>query len=327
MNDLILGTTLRLSRNLRKLPFPQHLNDIQKMQLTQELSNVIQQGTDFTPLYLNQLTQAQLYSLAERQIIDSDHAKSPNGKAVLCSPDQHLFVNLNCDNHIEIVCFGVGCSFESTYAEVRKWDEQFEKRFIYAFDDEFGYLSPSPAGLGTGLEASVLIHLPVLKENHGVFRTADFLLQMGFLLHGRYGNGNDAAGAFYSLTNRLSMGLSETESMENLSAITTQLARQEAQVETDYQRTEEAKIRAQKAVTFLCQADALSADDGIELLSDLRLAGAIGICPIIPAKKLCDLLDSIQPTTLLNANLQCMSVQELNHLRADWMRTQLHAAT
>ena len=175
MESLILCTVLRLSRKLQKLPFPQHLNDMQKMRLTEELCTVICQGTDFTPLYLHQLTQAQLYSLAERQIIDTDHAKSPAGKAVLCSPDGQLFVNLNCDNHIELVCFGAGDSFEAPYARVRRWDEQFEKRFLYVFDDEFGYLSPSPAGLGTGLEASVLMHLPLLKENNGIFRTADLI--------------------------------------------------------------------------------------------------------------------------------------------------------
>lgn len=326
MESLILCTVLRLSRNLQKLPFPQHLNDMQKMRLTEELCTVICQGTDFTPLYLHQLTQAQLYSLAERQIIDTDHAKSPAGKAVLCSPDGQLFVNLNCDDHIELVCFGAGDSFEAPYARVRRWDEQFEKRFLYAFDDEFGYLSPSPAGLGTGLEASVLMHLPLLKENNGIFRTADYMMRLGLLLHGRFGSGSDASGAFYLLTNRLSMGLSESESMENLIAMAKQLAIQEIHAEADYCKTPEAPLRAQKAVAQLCQAQTLSAEDGIELLSDLRLAARMGTFPDIPADRLCALLDAIQPTTLLNANLQCMSLQELDRLRADWLRVQLHTA-
>lgn len=326
MESLILRTVLRVSRNLQKLPFPQHLNDAQKLRLTEELCTVICQGTDFVPLYLNQLTQAQLYSLAERQIIDTDHAKSPSGKAVLCSPDGRLYVNLNCDDHIEIVCFGAGDSFETPYARVRHWDEQFEQRFLYAFDDEFGYLSPSPAGLGTGLEASVLIHLPLLKENNGIFRTADYLMRMGLLLHGRFGSGNDAPGAFYLLTNRLSMGLSESESMENLVAMATQLVHQEIHAEEADRQTPEAQQRAQQAVARLCRVQALTAEEGIALLADLRLAAQTGCFPQIAPERLCDLLDAIQPTTLLNANLQCMSLQELDRLRADWLRAQLRSA-
>ena len=326
MEPLILRTALRLSRNLQKLPFPQHLNDTQKMRLTEELSTVICQGTDFTPLFLHQLTQAQLYSLAERQIIDTDHAKSPAGKAVLCSPDGQLYVNLNCDDHIELVCFGAGDSFDAPYARVRRWDAQFEQRFLYAFDDEFGYLSPSPAGLGTGLEASVLLHLPLLEENNGIFRTADYLMRLGLLLHGRFGSGSDAAGAFYLLTNRLSMGLSESESMDNLTAMAAQLAHQETNAESDYCKTPEAQLRAQKAVARLCQAQTLSAEDGIALLSELRLAVQTGAFPAVPAAHICTLLDEIQPTTLLNANLQCMSLRELDRLRADWLRSQLRVA-
>lgn len=322
-NPLLLHTALRLSRNLRGIPFAPRLNDLQRAQLTEELCAKLQQLTGFTVLRLSSLTQGQLYSMAEQRILETEHAKSPQGKAVLCSPNGKIFINVNCNNHLELLYMQTETVPERAYEPLRVLDEQTERVFPYAFDDTFGYLAPSPSDIGTGLQATVLLHLPVIKENRGILRTSDYLSQLGFTLHSAFGTGNDAPGAFYLLTNRLTMGLTENNILENLSTFAMQLARQEHLAEEQLQGSERAGEIARRMVGVLHTADALTADEAIELLSDYRLCSAFGLCRPLPNDAFFRLLTQIQPATLLNANLNCMSVRELDCRRAAILHTTL----
>lgn len=322
-NELILRTTLRLSRNLRSIPFPLRLNDVQKTGLTEELCDTICRAMNVSVLPLNTLNQAQLYSLAEQQIIESEHARSPQGKAVLQSADGELYLNINCENHLELVAFGDGLQIDATYRRLREADDLLERLFPYAFDDRFGFLAPSPEGIGTGLEASVVLHLPALKENRSLMRTEDYLSRLGFSIRGCYGKGAEALGAFYLLTNRLTMGLSEEEALRNLSAIARQLALQEAAAEEALHGSELAEECMRRTGSTMMRLRSIALEDAIALLSDMRLCGSLGMCNPMPTRLLRMLLERIQPATLLNANLQCMSMQELDARRAELMRTSI----
>ncbi len=318
----MMHSAVRLSRNLRGIPFPQRLNDLQKARLTEELSESICHAVHTAPLDLSTVSQARLYSLAEQQIIDPEHAKSPQGKAVLCSSDGMVFIDLNCDNHLELVAHAKGDALHKAYARVRTLDETLERIFPYAFDDEFGFLSPFPTDIGTGMEATLYLHLPMLKENRRLLRMVEHLSRLGFLLHGSFGSGSEAKGAFYQLTNRVTLGLTETETLDNLSAIARQLVQQEADAEQELHRNGDFS-EPMNRIAQLKQARAVSLDDGIQLLSDMRLCGALGLSPSLSDVDVDDLLYRIQPATLLSANLQCTSVQELDCIRADLLRTAL----
>ena len=323
MNDasLIIRTILRLSRNLRGLPFPHRLNDAQKMQLTEELCDKICRVLPLSVLRLSSLNQAQLYSLAERQIIGSEHAKSPQGKAVLKSADENFYININCGNHLEMLVFGEGPDLVQTYQQLREVDELLERLFPYAFDDRLGFLGPSPEHIGTGLEASMILHLPALKENRTLRRTEEYLTRLGFSVCGCYGKPTEALGAFYQLTNRLTMGLAEEKVLQNLSAVAMQLVRQEYSAEKELVGSELAAECMRRTCGTMMRLRSISLEDAIVLLSDMRLCGSLEMCNPVPAVLLRQLLECIQPATLLNANLECMSIQELDERRAELIRT------
>lgn len=321
--SLIVKATLRMSRNLRGIPFPSRLNEIQKAQLTDELSETICRAMDFSVLSLNQLSQAQLYSLAEQQIIESEHAKSPHGKAVLFDKNHQIFININCDNHLELIYFDRLGQLKEAYEALHEIDIMLERLFPYAFDDEFGFLSSSLSSIGTGLEASICLHLPAIKENRGILRTGDYLSQLGLTLRGCYGAGNDALGAFYQLTNRLTLGISEETALDNLVSFARQLAHQERLAEEHLKGSEYAISCMRRAVSELLTSPGLTFDEAITIVSDLFLCSSLGMCSVHSTLKLCDLLDQIQPATLLNANLQCMSTQELDIRRAELLRSTL----
>lgn len=324
---LVLRTTLRLARNLRGIPFPPRLNDAQKAQLTEELCDNIGRALNFSVLRLTTLNQAQLYSLAEQQIIESEHAKSPQGKAVLQSREGDLFINVNCDNHLEILGFADGLQLKETWQRLREIDDLLERLFPYAFDDRFGFLAPSPEGIGTGLEASVILHLPALRENRSIVRTEDHLSRLGFTIRGCYGKSSEALGAFYQLSNRLTMGLSEEDVLDNLTAIAVQLAQQESVAEEALHGSELAAECMRRTGSTMMRLRTISLEDAISLLSDMRLCGSLGMCNPVPVWLLRMLLERIQPATLLNANLQCMSMQELDAKRAELMRKSIALST
>lgn len=323
MNDtsLIIRTMLRLSRNLRGIPFPHRLNDVQKAHLTEELCDKICRVLPLSVLRLSTLNQAQLYSLAERQIIGSEHAKSPQGKAVLKNDDDTFFIYINCDNHLEMLTFGDGPELTRTYQQLREADELLERLFPYAFDDRLGFLGPSPETIGTGLEAAMVLHLPALKENRTLRRTEEYLTRLGFSIRGCYGKGSEATGAFYQMSNRLTMGLAEDDVLQNLSAVVMQLARQEANAENALVGSELAEECMRRTGSTMMRLRSISLEDAIVLLSDMRLCGALEMCNPVPVALLRQLLDRIQPATLLNANLECMSMQELDARRAETIRT------
>ncbi|MBQ9081916.1 MAG: hypothetical protein IJY28_00265 [Clostridia bacterium] len=325
MNEtpLIIRSALRLSRNLRGIPFPHRLNDVQKVRLTEELCDKICRVMPLSVLSLGTLNQAQLYSLAERQIIESEHAKTPQGKAVLQNEDASFCININCEHHLEIVAFGDGASLTDLYQQVRAADELLERLFPYAFDDRFGFLGPSPEGIGTGLDATIVLHLPALRENRTLLRTEEYLTRLGFAIRGCYGKGNEASGAFYQLSNRLTMGLTEEDVLRNLSAVALQLTRQEESAENALRGTELAAECMRRTGGVLMRLRSITLEEAIVLLSDLRLCGSLEMCNPVPTRLLRILLERIQPATLLNANLECMSIQELDTRRAELIRTSI----
>jgi protein arginine kinase len=323
MNDasLMIHTMLRLSRNLRGIPFPHRLNDVQKAQLTEELCGKISRVLPLSVLRLSTLNQAQLYSLAEHHIISPEHARSPHGKAVLKNEQNTFFININCDNHLELVAFGDSPDLMTTYRQLRETDELLERLFPYAFDDRLGFLVPSAENIGTALEASVMLHLPALKENRTLRRMEEYLTRLGFGIRGCYGKPAEAVGAFYRLSNRLTMGLPEEAVLKNLSAVAMQLARQEAHAENDLVGSELAEECMRRTGSTMMRLREISLDDAIVLLSDMRLCGSLEMCNPVPTGLLRQLLERIQPATLLNDNLQCMSMQELDARRAELIRT------
>jgi protein arginine kinase len=323
MNDasLMIHTMLRLSRNLRGIPFPHRLNDVQKAQLTEELCGKISRVLPLSVLRLSTLNQAQLCSLAEHQIISPEHARSPHGEAVLKNEQNTFFININCDNHLELVAFGDSPDLMTTYRQLREADELLERLFPYAFDDRLGFLVPSAENIGTALEASVMLHLPALKENRTLRRMEEYLTRLGFGIRGCYGKPAEAVGAFYRLSNRLTMGLPEEAVLKNLSAVAMQLARQEAHAENDLVGSELAEECMRRTGSTMMRLREISLDDAIVLLSDMRLCGSLEMCNPVPTGLLRQLLERIQPATLLNDNLQCMSMQELDARRAELIRT------
>ncbi len=323
MNDasLIICTMLRLSRNLRGIPFPHRLNDAQKAHLTEELCDKICRVLPLSVLRLSTLNQAQLYSLAERQIIGSEHARSPQGKAVLKNADDTFFININCGDHLEMVTFGDSPELMGMYQRLRDADELLERLFPYAFDDRLGFLGPSTERVGTGLEASMVLHLPALKENRTLRRTEEYLTRLGFAVRSCYGKQNEALGAFYQMSNRLTMGLSEEDVLQNLSAVAMQLVRQEASAESALAGSELAAECMRRTGGTMMRLRSISLEDAIVLLSDMRLCGSLEMCNAVPTNLLRQLLERIQPATLLNANLECMSMQELDARRAETIRT------
>lgn len=202
---------------------------IQKVKQTLESANF---SPDNPIHYIDMaaLTQAQAVSLAERHVISPDFTNQREGKGLFLSEDESISIMVNEEDHLRIQVLSSGLALHEALDIANRFDDLFDSRLTYAFDDKLGYLTSCPTNLGTGLRASVMLHLPALEQSRNMGRLINTLSKLGLTIRGTYGEGSDAKGALYQVSNQVTLGLDEKTACENLKGIVMQIIDQERQL-------------------------------------------------------------------------------------------------
>ncbi|NLV21336.1 MAG: protein arginine kinase [Syntrophomonadaceae bacterium] len=325
-DDIVISSRIRLARNLIDLPFPLRLDQHSGNECLQRIKAVCEEEI---PAVLNeieftgfdQLSNLDRRILVEKHLISPAHAESnsPFG-AILLNQDGSLATMVNEEDHLRIQCLLPGLQLAASYELAQQMDDFLESKLEYAFDERHGYLTSCPTNVGTGLRASVMLHLPAMQMTGQTGQILQNIGQLGMTVRGLYGEGTEVSGNFFQMSNQTTMGQSEEEICNHLQAVTEQIVEQERmlreRLKLDLKYQLEDKIG--RALGILNHARIINSTEALALLSDVRLGIDLGILSGIQPYALNQLIISIRP-----AHLQQCTAQEMDALHRDIKRAEI----
>ncbi|HYG56781.1 MAG TPA: protein arginine kinase [Symbiobacteriaceae bacterium] len=324
--EVVLSSRIRLARNLTNFPFPHQMTEAQSEELIQQ----VEQGVREINL-VGLPSKVELFRLADtptldRQVLVEKHLISPQqaqqarGRAVAASQDESISIMVNEEDHLRIQCLAPGLQLKSTWQTASTVDDALEQKLNYAFDAHRGYLTACPTNVGTGLRASVMMHLPGLVLTQQAGRLFHNLSQLGLVVRGLYGEGTEAAGHIFQISNQTSLGKAEEEIIEHLEAVAHKVIEAEMQARRHLHAEMQMQLedRIGRAYGILSSARVITSEEAMKLLSDLRLGIDLGMFPRLSQQTLNELMVAMQP-----AFLQKIEGRELNPLDRDVKRAAL----
>lgn len=296
-NDIVISTRIRFARNIADYPFPVRLDNKSKIELNEKIRDSLNSKEKLNYIELKTLTRAEIVSLAERHIISPEFASNSDGRALLISENEDISIMLCEEDHIRLQVMKPGLALNEAYEIADRIDSEINEKQEYAFDERLGYLTQCPTNLGTGMRASVMLHLPALTGKGRMGTLATTVSKLGLTLRGAYGEGSLAMGDLYQLSNQVSLGISEKAAIDNLKTITLQFAAQERAAREEMSKnivTEDAVFRA---YGVLKSARILSTKEFMNLISKVRLGAVTGMIKT-DLKTINELMVSMQPATI-----------------------------
>ena len=324
--DTVISTRIRLARNIAGLPFPSRMNAQQRAQVNSAVKAAIITDSEAAAKYkyieMSSLPDITVMSMVERHIISPAFAQNRDGKAMILSHDESVSIMLCEEDHIRIQVMCAGLALDEAYAEADRIDDLLGSKLSYAFNERLGYLTECPTNLGTGLRASLMLHLPALENDGAVNRLAATVSKIGLTIRGTYGEGSKPSASMYQLSNQVTLGISEKAAIENLKAIAAQTMAQEraARGQLDPDSLEDTVFRA---VGTLKYARKISSDEFMKLISHVRLGIAMGIITDIPINTAQTLIVEAGPATLQATAGEPLDADKRDRLRANTIHERL----
>lgn len=327
-NDAVISTRVRLARNISGYPFVHRLNAKAKQEVIEAARSALMDSSsataaDFRLIKLWELSPIEAAALAEKHLISREFASNTDGHALLLSNDETVSIMINEEDHLRIQVILPGFCPEQAYELADKIDTLLDERLGFSFDEKLGYLTQCPTNLGTGLRASVMLHLPAMHKLKAMPRIAGNLSKLGFTIRGIYGEGSDAQGAMYQLSNQVSLGISEKAAIDNLKNIAIQLINQERSERASLIKNTDILDSISRSLGLLKYARSISHSEAMQLISNVRL-GIVGGAIDSPAREAVDsLLTSIQPASLMQCDGRELTAAERDERRARLIQERL----
>ena len=298
--DIVLSSRIRFARNLEGYAFGNRLSDTAAEEIIEKVGGVLIEN-GFVRASLSSPLEAASY--VEKHYISREFAEKRTPHALLMNEPCGYAVMLCEEDHMRLQCILPGLALEEAYASLCKLDDLMDERFAIAYDDTLGYLTHCPTNLGTGMRASVMMFLPALTMSGKISGLASQLSKIGLTMRGLYGEGTTAQGYIYQISNQITLGMTEEDTLKKLADVITQIKENEHSVRAliNEDRNPDLIDRICRAEGTLRHAFLLSSSEFISLYADVRLGVAIGVVKEIDYKTLDSLFISVLPATLMLA--------------------------
>jgi protein arginine kinase len=298
-SDVVVSTRIRFARNIKNIKFI-------GMATQDDYKKVIDifEKNPISPklkLYkLRDIDAITKMSLVEKHLISPDFVKDENKEAaVILSEDESISIMLNEEDHLRIQVISAGLELDKTLAIANKIDEEISKIVEYAYSENYGYLTACPTNVGTGMRCSVMLHLPALSMSGYINKVLEAINKIGLNIRGIYGEGTEALGNIYQISNKVSLGVTERELIDSIKTISSKIIEQERNAR-DYLKKQGIDIedRVYRAFGILTSARKLSTVECSKLLSDVRLGIDLGIIKDINVKTINELIVITKPASI-----------------------------
>lgn len=330
-SDIVISSRIRLARNLNSIPFPLIATEQQLGKVIDNIEQVITEGDvqkeigNLDLLKMNELKPLEKRVLVEKHLISPNLADEAKAGAVVLSDNESISIMLNEEDHIRIQCLISGFQLENAWTQANGLDDWFEYNLEFAFDEKYGFLTSCPTNVGTGLRASVMMHLPALVMTQQMNRILPAINQLGLVVRGIYGEGSDALGNIFQLSNQITLGRSEIEIIEDLGNVTKQLIEQERQARKAILESSRTRLedRIYRSYGILSNARIIESKEATQRLSDVRLGIDLGLIKNTSANILNELLVLTQPGFLQQYAGETLSPEQRDERRAKLIRERL----
>lgn len=327
-SDIVISSRIRLARNIAKYPFPHWANKKQseevlnKVEVVRKKIGLLEKAALFK---IADLDGVDKQFLVERHLMSYEHAQKTNSKALLIDDDEVLSIMVNEEDHLRIQVMQSGFNIVEAWEIIDKLDDTLSKELPFAFSSEWGYLTACPTNTGTGMRGSVMLHLPALVMARHINRVLAAIAKLSFTTRGLYGEGTQASGNFFQISNQVSLGHSEEEIIDNINGFIRQIIEQEQQARESLFANSRAMLedRIHRSFGVLKSAYIISSQETVELLSMLRLGCDLGMIKDIDRGKLNELFIITQPAHLQKIENKKLTQQERDVKRAELIRSKL----
>ncbi len=326
--NIVMSTRVRLARNILLKPFP---NKARKKDLTDVLEMVeaaMKENNSFKKaifLHIAELDNVDKQFLIERHLMSHEHASNADGKALVVSDEEVLSVMINEEDHLRIQVMQSGLNLDESWKIANAVDDALSEKLDFAYSIHWGYLTACPTNTGTAMRGSVMLHLPALVMTKQINKVLTAVSKLSFASRGFYGEGTQASGNFYQISNQVSMGHTEVDVISNINGLIRQIIEQEEQARQALllQNRTMLEDKIFRSLGVLKTSRIVSSQETIELLSMVRLGVDLQIIKDVDRKAVNELFMMTQPAHLQKIDGKKLSASERDAKRANLIRQKL----
>lgn len=321
--EIVISSRVRLARNLKGVFFPHKLEENASRDVVNRVRGSVEEASitrDFAFLELSGLPDTDRMILAERHLVSPEHAQAGENRAVAISEDESVSIMINEEDHLRLQVLLSGFQLEKALEDANRIDEELEETLDYAFSPTFGYLTACPTNVGSGLRASVMIHLPALVLNKQIDQVLQAVNKLGLAVRGWFGEGSKASGNLFQISNQVTLGKTGPDIVEHLVTIVRQIIQHERNARRVLLKKDLSLLqdRIGRAFGTLKFAHIIPSAETMNLISSLRIGIELGLLKNMDVRLINELFLLSQP-----AHIQKIVGKELSPLERDQRRARM----
>src|SRR3954462_12264487 len=327
-NKIVLSSRVRLARNLKGLAFPGWAKKVERVKSLNIIRPAVESLTamgDYFSESMDNLTVMDKNILVERHLISREHAAKSAGSGLVLNREESLCVMINEEDHLRMQALRPGLQLKQAWSAIDQVDSKLEKKLDYAFSPELGYLTACPTNLGTGIRVSAMLHLPGLVLAEQINQIIQAVNKLGLAVRGLYGEGTEALGNVFQVSNQMTLGEAESDIVERLNKVLAQIIEHEENARAMLLEKKPKMVynHIGRAYGILANAHSISSKETMNLLSLMRLGVDLSLFPDVERWLVDELFIITQPAHLQKRFSEKLSAEERDLLRADMLRERL----
>jgi len=318
MSNIVLSSRVRLARNIAGKPFPFYAPPNLQKEMARKISEAFKGKKDYSYLELESLPEVDKHLLVERHLISPEFAASSNHGGVWLTKDEHISVMVNEEDHVRLQALQEGFALEETLAQANATDELIKAVVPYAYSEKLGYLTCCPTNLGTGMRASVMLHLPALTRIGQITPLIESITKLGLTARGIYGEGSQVQGDMYQVSNRITLGVTQNDIITNVGNVCQDIIKKEEKARAYLQEKGPMQLAdvVYRAYGTLANAKLMPIAEFMQLISDVRMGAGMGYFNLKQPDVIDKLILAAQPAAIIKRSGQDLSEPARDQARA-----------
>lgn len=325
---IVMSSRVRLARNVKGAPFPSWAKKPERIKIMESIRPAVETLPEMREAFsqsMDNLSALDKQILVERHLISREHAAKGAGSGLVLNRDETLCVMLNEEDHLRMQALRPGLQLRQAWTAIDRVDSDLEKRLEYAFNSQLGYLTACPTNIGTGIRVSAMLHLPGLVLAEQINPIIQSVNKLGLAVRGFYGEGTEALGNVFQVSNQMTLGESESAIVERLEKVLAQIIEHEENARGTLLEKKAKMVynHIGRAYGILANAHSISSKETMNLLSLMRLGVDVALFPGADRSLVDELFILTQPAHLQKQHSEKLSAEERDLLRADMVRDRL----
>src|SRR6184192_521329 len=329
---IVMSSRVRLARNIKEASFPGWAKKPERIRVMELIRPAVEALPDMKDAFseaMDSLSTLDKQILVERHLISREHAAKSAGSGLVLNREETLCFMINEEDHLRMQALRPGLQLRQAWGAIDQADSMLEKRLEYAFNPDWGYLTACPTNIGTGIRVSAMLHLPGLVLGEQINPIIQSVNKLGLAVRGLYGEGTEALGNVFQVSNQMTLGESEPDIVERLNKVLAQIIEHEENARSTLleKKTKTIYNHIGRAYGILANAHSISSKETMNLLSLMRLGMDVGLFAGVDRSLADELFILTQPAHLQKQHSEKLSAEERDLLRADMVRERLRSVS